>query len=145
MPRYPQDTIYPHRMRPPCPTTPTCVFRSRLPHNAVRACESLIFHKRNVNTSSEASRHHICAIQAFEAFDTFEDIGEISSKGCHGTHLRLEDLALRGITSEPLGTPHAREARASASYASAPARDVGLGGGVCGDLGCIVQFAPRSL
>jgi hypothetical protein len=54
---------------------------------------------------ARASRHHICAIQvcaiqAFEAFfGTFEDIGDVSSKECRGTLLRIEtfeDLALQG-------------------------------------------------
>ena len=48
----------------------------------------------------------ICAIKAFEAFDTFEGIGEISSKGCPGTHLRLLRIWRCGASLLSLGTPH---------------------------------------
>ena len=58
----------------------------------------------------QTSRHHICATQVFEAFDTFEDIGEISSKRCLGTFLRLLRIWRCGAPLLSLGTPAPCEA-----------------------------------
>jgi len=72
----------------------------------------LIFHKecKYFERDMQTSRHHICATQVFEAFDTFEDIGEISSKRCLGTFLRLLRIWRCGAPLLSLGTPAPCEA-----------------------------------